>query len=51
MWHATYTQENHGGSQLLMVEKQIGNLTPGLSLGHNLCFNYPNGSCKPILNI
>jgi hypothetical protein len=27
------------------------NLTPNLSFGHNLCFNYPNGSCKPILDI
>ncbi len=21
------------------------------SFGHNLCFNHPNGSCKPILNV
>jgi hypothetical protein len=34
-----------------MVGGQIGSLTPVLSFGHNLCFNYPNGSCKPILNI
>ncbi len=26
-------------------------MTPGLSFGHNLSFKYPNGSCKPILNI
>jgi hypothetical protein len=38
MWHATFTQGNQGNSQLLMVENQIGNLTPGLSFGHNLCF-------------
>jgi hypothetical protein len=34
-----------------MVGNQIGNLTPGSSFGHNLCFKYPNGSCKPILDI
>jgi len=34
-----------------MVGSQIGNLTPGLSFGHNLCFRCPNGSWKPILNI
>jgi len=34
-----------------MVDSQIANLTPDLSLSHNLCFNHPNGSCKPILNI
>jgi len=32
--------------------KEIGAiLTPGLSFGHNLCFRYRNGSCKPILDI
>jgi hypothetical protein len=51
MWYATFTQGRQGDSWLLVVESQIGNLTPGLSLGHNLCFNYPNGSCKPILDI
>ncbi len=34
-----------------MVRSQIGNLTPDRAFGHNLCFNYPNGSCEPILNI
>jgi len=34
-----------------MVESQIVNLTFNLSFGHNLCFKYPNGSCKPILEI
>jgi hypothetical protein len=34
-----------------MVESQIVNLTPSLFFGHNLCFKYPNGSCKPILDI
>jgi len=51
MWHATYTQGNQRDSWLLVVKNQIANLTPGLSFGHNLCFNYPNGSCEPILNI
>jgi hypothetical protein len=26
-------------------------LTPGLPIGHNLCFRCPNGWCKPILDI
>jgi hypothetical protein len=30
---------------------QIDNLTPGLSVAHNLCFECPNESCKPILHI
>jgi len=51
MWHATYMQGNWGNSWLLMVRSQIGNLTHGPSFDHNLCFKYPNGSCKPILNI
>jgi hypothetical protein len=32
-------------------EESIGSLIPDPSFGHNLCFKYPNGSCKPILNI
>jgi hypothetical protein len=51
MCHATCTQGNRGDFWLLVVENQIGNLTPGPSFGHNLCFKYPNGSCKLILNI
>jgi len=51
MWHATYTQGNWGDSWLLVVKNQIVNLTPNPSFGHNLCFECPNGSCKPILNI
>jgi hypothetical protein len=51
MWHTTYTQVNQGNSQILIIGSQIGNLTPGLSSGHNLWFKYPNGSCKPILDI
>jgi hypothetical protein len=38
-------------SRLLVVGSQIDNLTFGLFFGHNLCFNYPNGSCEPILDI
>jgi hypothetical protein len=51
MWHAIYSQEIQGDSQLLVVGNQIGNLIPGPSFDHNLCFNYPNGSWKPILYI
>jgi hypothetical protein len=51
MSHATWTQGNRGDSWLLMVRNQIGNLTPGPSFGHNLCFKCPNESCEPILDI
>jgi len=51
IWHVTYTQGNQGESWLLVVESQIGNFTPDLSFGHNLCFKCPNGSCEPILDI
>jgi hypothetical protein len=51
MCHTTCTKINRGDSRLLVVENQISNLTPGLPFGHNLCFNYPNGSCEPILDI
>jgi hypothetical protein len=51
MWHATCTQVNQSNSWLLMFRNQIANLTPGPSFGHNLCSKYPNGSCKPILDI
>jgi hypothetical protein len=34
-----------------MVGSQIGNLTPSLCFGHNLCFKCPNGSFEPILDI
>ncbi len=44
-------QGNWGDSWLLMVESQIGHLIPDPSFGHNLCFKYSNGWCKPILNI
>ncbi len=51
MWHATWTQGNPVDSWLLVIGSQIGNLTPDLSFGHNLCFKCPNGSCEPILDI
>jgi hypothetical protein len=51
MWHTTYMQGNLVDFWLLVVGSQIGNLTPSLSFGHNLCFRCPNGSCEPISNI
>jgi hypothetical protein len=42
MLHATFTQVNQSDFLLLVVESQIGNLTPGPSLGHNLYFKYSN---------
>jgi hypothetical protein len=51
MLHATYTWGNRSDSWLLVVEKEIVNLTLGPSFGHNLCFRCPNGSCEPILDI
>jgi hypothetical protein len=51
MSHATCTQVNWVDSRFLVVGSQIANLIPNLFFGHNLCFRYPNGSCKPILDI
>ncbi len=34
-----------------MVRSQIANLIFDCSFNHNLCFNHPNGPCKPILDI
>jgi len=34
-----------------VVRSQIDSLTPGPSIGHKLCFRYPNEHCKPILDI
>jgi len=51
MSHAICTQVNRVYSWLLAVGSQIGNLTPSLSFGHNLCFRCPNGWCEPILDI
>ncbi len=47
-WHATYTKK---GKAILVVKNQIGNLIRDPSFSHDLCFNYQNGSCEPILNI
>jgi len=44
-------QGNQGDFLLLMVGSQIDNLIPNLYFDHNLSFKYPNGSCKPILDI
>jgi hypothetical protein len=51
MWHTTCMQVNRGDSWLLVVGSQIANLTTGPFFGHNIYFKYPNGSCKPILDI
>ncbi len=51
MWHTSYTHVTHGDFWLLMVGSQIDTLTPDPSFSYNLCYNYSNGSCKPILNI
>jgi hypothetical protein len=51
MPHNTCTLGNWVDLQLLVVGRQIANLTPGLSFDHNLCFICPNGSCEPILDI
>jgi len=40
-----------GDSWLLMVRNQINTLTLGFFFTHNLCYEYSNGSCKPILDI
>jgi len=51
MWQTTCLQRNQGDYWLLMVGSQIDNLIPDPFFGHNLCFKYPNGSCKPILGM
>jgi hypothetical protein len=51
MWHATFMQVSQGYYWFLVVWSQIGNLTPSLSFGHNLCFKHQNGSWNPILYI
>jgi hypothetical protein len=52
MCHATCTQRNQGDSKFLMVKSQIGKLTIWfLAFLLALCFKYPNGSCKFILDI
>jgi hypothetical protein len=55
MSHVLYSEVFRVDSRLLVVGSQNwqtpGNLTPGLSFGHNLCFRCPNEQCKPILDI
>jgi hypothetical protein len=51
MLRATSKQINWGGFQLLVIGSQIDNLIPNFFFGHKLCFQYPNGSCEPILDI
>jgi len=51
MLHVVCRQVNQVDSQIFLVGSQIGNLIPGLSFGHNLCFRCPNEQCEPILNI
>jgi hypothetical protein len=51
MSHAIYRQVNWVDSRLFLVRSQTGNLTPGPSFGHNLCFRCPNEQCEPILDI
>jgi hypothetical protein len=51
MWHITCTQGNQGNSCLLVVENQIGNLTPDPFFGHNLFFKCQMGHASPFLNI
>jgi hypothetical protein len=51
MSHVACTRRNWVDSWLLTVRSQIGNLTPDLSFGHNLCFKCLNERCEPILDI
>ncbi len=51
MLHTTWTWGNRSDYRLLVVGNQITNLIHDPSFGHNLCFECPNGSCKPILDI
>jgi hypothetical protein len=51
MSHVIYKQVNWVDSRLFLVGNQTGNLTPGPSFGHNLCFRCPNEQYEPILNI
>ncbi len=51
MSHVVCSQVFRVDSRLFLVGSQIGNLTPGPSFGHNLCFRCPNEQCEPILDI
>jgi hypothetical protein len=49
--HSPCTHRNWVDSRLLVVGNQTASLTLGPSFDHNLCCNYPNGSCETILHI
>jgi hypothetical protein len=51
MLHFTCTQGNRGDSWLLVVGSQFDNLISGPFFGLNFFFRWPNGLCKPILDI
>ncbi len=46
-----WRQVNRVDSWIFVVGSQIGNLIPGPSFGHNLCFRCPNEQCKPNFDI
>jgi hypothetical protein len=49
--HSQIGSREEVDSRLLVVESQIGNLTPGPSFAHNLPFRCPNAQCEPNLDI
>jgi len=51
MSHVVWSQVFWVDSRLFLVGSQTGNLTPGPSFGHNLCFRCPNEQYNPILDI
>ncbi len=51
MCRVVYSQVNRVDSRLFLVGNQTGNLTPGPSFDHNLCFRCSNEQCEPILDI
>ncbi len=46
-----WVSSSHFVQSGVVTGSQIANLTHGRCFGHNFCFNYPNGSYKPILDI
>jgi len=49
--HSLRQHREEVDSRLLVVRSQIGSLTPGPSLAHNLGCRCPNGPCEAILGI
>jgi hypothetical protein len=49
--HSICTHRDWVDSWLFVVGSQTGNLTPGPSFAHNLCFRCPNVSCEAIFDI